>query len=757
MRKAISGLAAVMLSVTAGMAFTAQGVADDLPTTVPVHIFSFNDFHGRIVPDGTNAAGAIAWAYTLEKAVLADPDNSMVVSAGDNVGASQFQSAITHDDPTIQLLDDIAATPGINFKASAVGNHEFDQGLADLQQRIIGGINADGTPAPVKANWTYLGANVLSKATGEPVLDPYYVYTLGNGLRVGVVGAVTQETPTLVSPAGISTLEFTDPVAAVNKYADQLKAQDLADIVVAVYHEGAPVATSLADAMADSTTFSNIVNGTDANVDAIVNGHTHMAYAWVDPTGRPIVQAGSYSNFVGRIDLTVDTTTMKVTAASDSVIPSVAADQVDLSLGSMQTISDHVTAAIAQANVLGQQPIGRTSGDVTTAFTAGVWQSGTYQNTGSAVRDDRANESTLGTLVANAFLDAADMSAIGGADIGIINAGGGLRAELLYGTDGTITYAAANSVVPFANNVWTIELTGAQFKQFLEEQWRVTPDSAPSRPFLATGVSSNVTYTVNTDQPGAMACTLADKCAWDDKNSHITSVFIDGQPLDPQKTYKIITISFLTAGGDNYLVMNEGTNAQDTGLLDRDVWINYLQNAGTVSPSFARPSVVVSNLMPQTAPMAPIVVAAGSSVTASLSRLDMTSLGSPANTTLETYLGTTTDTSSGVLLSTTSVTAPGDVEGCAAAGVPDSLNPDSNGCAKMNVTIPATTSAGTYILTSIALPSKTMVYMQITVTAAPTGPTIQIPGGGHVASGSLVPSAVLFLVAGVVLTARRLS
>jgi len=426
----------------------------------------------------------------------------------------------------------------------------------------------------------------------------------------------------------------------------------------------------------------------------------------------------------------------------------------------MQTISDHVTAAIDEANLLGQRPIGQTTADITTAHTAGEWQSGVYQNTGSAVRDDRANESSLGTLVANAFLDAADLSAIGGADIGIVNAGGGLRAELLYGTDGTISYAAANSVLPFANNVWTIELTGAQFKQFLEEQWRATPDNVPSRPFLATGVSSNVTYTVNTDQPGAMACTLADECAWNDPNSHITSVFINGQPLDPDTTYKIITISFLTAGGDNYLVMNDGTNAQDTGLLDRDVWTSYLENAGTISPSFARPSVVVSNLTPATAPMESTVVAAGSSVTASLSRLDMTSLGSPANTTLETYLSAATDTSGGTLLATAPVTAPGDTEGCAAAGVPEDLNPDSNGCAYMNVTIPADTPAGTYVLTSIAMPSKTAVSMEITVTAAPAGPAgpagPEIITGGTSVPTSLVPSLVLFVAAGAVLASRRL-
>ena len=742
----------------AGMASVSIGAADDAPATeVPVHIFTFNDFHGQIAAVN-GVPGAVAWAYTLENAVLADPDNSMVVSAGDNVGGSQFQSFILQDDPTIQLLDDIAATPGINFKASAVGNHEFDKGWLDLKNRIIDGVNSDGTQAPVKADWTYLGANVIDKATGQPALDPYYIYTLGNGVRVGVVGAVTSGMPSLVSPGGITDLTFTDPVAAVNTYADQLKAQDLADIVIAVYHEGTEVDTSLADAMEGSSLFSSIVTGTDSNVDAIVNGHTHKVYSWVDPTGRPIIQAGNYGNFVGEIDLTIDTTTMTVTSATASEIPTVSADQVDLSLGSMQTISDHITAAVDQANVLGQQPISQLSADVTTAFLGGEWVSGIYQNTGAAARDDRANESSLGTLAADAFLAASDQAAVGGADIGIINAGGGLRADLLYGPEGTITYDMANSVMPFNNTVGTIELTGAQFKQFLEEQWQTYEQGTrPPRQFLATGVSSNVTYTVNSDQPTDAPCTLEAGCAWNDQNSHITSVFVNGQPLDPNRTYKIITISFLTSGGDNYRVMEEGTNAQDAGLLDRDVWVLYLQNVGTVTPSFARPSVVVSNLTPATAPMEPTVVAAGSSVTASLSRLDMTSLGSPANTTMETYLSSETDTSGGTLLATTSVTAPGDTEGCAAAGVPEGLNPDSNGCAYMNVTIPADTPAGSYILTSIAMPSKTTVSMQITVTAAPAGPEgPEIITGGTSAPTSLVSSLVLFVAAGAVLVSRRL-
>ena len=792
MKKIIAYCAVIVLGLSAVSGFAAPN-ASGLEPTETIHIFTFNDFHGYIEPASSNPS-TLGWATTLQKAVLADPDNSMVVSAGDNIGASRFASAIQNDSPTLQLLNDLAATPGINFRASAVGNHEFDKGWADLRDRVSS--EMDG--------WTYLGANVVSKATGQAALDPYYVYTLGNGIRVGVVGAVTLQVPALVSPAGIADLDFTDPVAAVNTYADQLKADGLADVVVAVYHEGAPEGTigaTMTAAMQTSAAFASIVNDTSGSVDAIVTGHTHQTYAWTggadqDPQGldshpgRPIIQTGNNGANIGQIDLTIDTATMTVVSATAANIPTRGATP-DLTVGSMQTISDDLDAALAQAAILGQPVVGQVAADVTTSFTGGEWQSGvaglTYQNTGQGKRDDRTNESAMGRLVADSYLDTArNNEVIGGADIGVVNPGG-LRSEFYHNTDGLISYAAANTVLPFANNMWTIELTGAQFKQLLEEQWQTALTGSPSQPYLALGISSNVTYTVDSDwpTPTATACTIEDGCEWGDEAGHITSVFVNGQPLDPAKSYKIVTVSFLTSGGDNFRVMTQGTDSKDTGLLDRDAWIAYLLKesgmsapgdapASAITPDFARSSVVVSNLSPATAPMSATVVQAGSSVTAALSRLDLTSLGSPANTALRTYLrplsAAAEAPSSGDLLATSTVTAPGDAEGCAAAGVPEDLNPASSGCARLDVTIPATTPAGDYLLASVAEPSGTTVTIWLTVTAAPTEPTEpaptepanpaqpanpQIPSGGAVSSTPLMPLVACWLLAAACLVARR--
>ena len=759
---------------------------------VPVHIFTFNDFHGRLNASGSTE-NPTPFLYTIVSNVLADAggDNSMIVSAGDNFGASEFASAIQQEDPTIQVLNDLAALKNAAgrsmFQAAAVGNHEFDSGFPALQARYATGANPDGTPGVTPA-WKYLGANVTDASGAVPApLQPYFVQTLGNGLRVGIVGAVTSAVPSLVSPGGIDGLSFGDPVAAVNRYADQLKSGDAADIVIAVFHEGADGVTSgqtLEQATASSELFKHIVEDTSPNVAAIVNGHTHQLYNWVSGSnpGRPIVQTSSYGAYVGNIELTVDRDTMTVLSAGVNNIRTVAAADVDLSVGNMETIAQHVHDALTTANALGSQVIGRVSADITTAFSGGTWTDGTFAGRpatvygGTTARDDRANESALGRLAADAFLDTAKSSdVVGGADIGITNAGGGLRNELYHrartgigdGSAGLLTYADANNVEPFGNNVWTIELTGAQLKQFLEQQWQSIDDATNpnatlgTRPFLNTALSSNVTFTVDTNLPNATPCTVKTGCGWTAPASHITSVFVDGAPLEEAKTYKIITLSFLTSGGDNFWAMVGGTNAKDTGLLDRDAWVSYLMKrsgvaelGGTptqsIAPDFARQSVVVNNLLPETAPMTATQVQAGETVTAALSRLDLTSLGSPANTTLTTYLAPAGSTAQGAQLAETAVTAPGDTEGCAAIGVPIPADGvlTSNGCAKLDVTIPADTAAGDYVLTSVAAPSGTTVSLPITVTAVeqptpPNPPVITQANSTQVAGTSDEPGGTI--------------
>jgi 5'-nucleotidase len=661
---------------------------------VTVNLLNINDFHGRI--DGNT----VGWAATIEKLrQAAGPDSaSALLSAGDNIGASLFASSSDGDLPTIDVLNKLELK-------SSVGNHEFDKGYQDLVTRV-----ADAT------DWNYLGANVF-KADGSRALQPYDVVTV-NGVRVGVIGAVTQETPSLVTPSGIEGLQFKNPVTSVNEVADQLKDGDPdngeADVVVAEYHEGAPEGTpdgaTLDKELATSPVFKEIVTQTSSKVAAIFTAHTHKQYAWDAPvpgvTGktRPVVQTGSYGETIGRVTFTVDADTKAVSSYTTGLTPRLTVSDLNgdkKTDGADQTIFDDsvvaaygqrvadvrtiVSAAVAKASVAGSPKVGQIGHDITTAYTSGSNAGGTYTVPDPKVgRDDRTSESTLGDTVANMLRDTMAPSRYGSAEIGIVNPGG-LRAELLYaGTnnpatdvDGAVTTGEAVSVLPFANNLFTVRLTGAQLKQVLEQQWQTNADGTiPSRSFLQLGLSDNVQTTLDPSKP---------------MGSRVTSVRIDGQPLDLARTYTVGTFSFLATGGDNFRAFKQGT-ATDTGLVDTDGWFAYLGNHQTpaLEPSFARRQVYGAGF--------PESVGAGDAVSFSLTKLDLTSLGAPANTTVDVAMKTGTTERA---LGTYPVTAGG---------------------ATVSFTAPASIPAGsTFVVT--ARPSGTTVVMPATATANPAADT----------------------------------
>ncbi|MBW8871718.1 MAG: ExeM/NucH family extracellular endonuclease, partial [Leifsonia sp.] len=620
---------------------------------VTLNLLNINDFHGRI------DANTVKFAGTIEKLRAEGGDaNSLFLSSGDNIGASLFASATAGDIPTIDVLN------ALELKTSAVGNHEFDKGYADLTGRVKDA-----------ADFSYLGANVYEKGTKTPALPQYATFTV-DGLKVGVIGAVTQETPTLVSPGGVSSLDFGDPVEAVNRVAGELTdgdpANGEADVLIAEYHEGAgfgtPEGATLEQEVAAGGAFADIVTKTSAKVAAIFTGHTHKQYAWDGPVPgvagktRPILQTGSYGENIGQVKLTVDPETDTVTAytARNVARTTDADDALVAAYPRVAAVKTIVDKALADAAVIGNQKVGSVTKDITTAYLNGA-------------RDDRMSESTLGNLVADSLLSSLSSQELGGAEIGVVNPGG-LRAELLYGTDGSVTYAQANAVLPFVNNLWTTSLTGAQFKQALEQQWQRNADgTVPSRPFLNLGLSKNVSYTYDATRP---------------EGDRITSITVNGQPIDPAKSYRIGSFSFLLQGGDNFRAFAAGSNTKDSGLIDRDAWISYIQKNSPLSPSFEKRGVGVSGVPTGT-------LQRGQQVTLQVSKLNLTSLGSPANTTLTLSWN-----------------------GSAPLG---SVPVDAAGNATVAFTVPAN-AAGASTLVLTAPDSGTTVRVPLTVADAPSNP-----------------------------------
>jgi 5'-nucleotidase len=662
----IAGVMGIALVGAPMAALPAYAAPEDV---VDINLLNINDFHGRI------DANTVQFAGTVERLrAAAGEANTLFLSAGDNIGASLFASASQQDEPTIDVLN------ALDLASSAVGNHEFDQGLADLTGRVS-----------TSADWNYLGANVYLEGTTTPALQEYEVFEVA-GVRVAVIGAITVETPTLVAPAGIATLDFGDPVEAVNRVAAEITEDDLADVIVAEYHEGAgagtPDGATLEQeiALSDSA-FSAIVTDTTADVDAIFTGHTHKQYSWDAPVPgaaagvtRPVLQTGNYGEFIGQIELNFDTATGEVvdyTAANVArPVITVAADlaAADAALVTqyprVATVKTIVDSALAEAAVLGNVPIGTVTQDITRASTSTT-----------AVVEDRASESTLGNLVADALLSSLSGTDVGGAEIGVVNPGG-IRAELTYagttpaqgGANGVVTYAEANAVLPFVNNLWTTTLTGAQFKTVLEQQWqRDAAGAVPSRPFLNLGLSDNVSYTYDVTRP---------------EGDRITSITVDGEPIDLERGYRIGSFNFLLQGGDNFREFANGTGTRDSGLVDRDAWISYLRTNSPVSPSFDRRAVAVTG-----APTEVLLQGATGSVT--LSKLDLTSLGSPVNT---------------------EVTAS--FEGSSAPAV---VVPVTAGAATVAFTVPSDV-VGDVELVATASPSGTVVRIPITVEAVVVPP-----------------------------------
>ncbi|MGX6604578.1 ExeM/NucH family extracellular endonuclease [Micromonosporaceae bacterium Da 78-11] len=493
---------------------------------VDLQLLSINDFHGRLESPTTGVGGAAQLVGLVNQLRAANP-NTAWVSAGDNIGASTFISAIDGDNPTIDALN----AGGLNV--SAVGNHEFDKGLADLLGRVED-----------KAAFPYLAANVYQD--DKRVLPGYTVQSLG-GVRVGYIGVVTEQTGSLVSPDGIAGVQFRDPVAEADTLAAQLSdgndANGEADVLVLLAHEGAASdhVGSAADLVADPV-FGDFTK-VSAEIDAIFSGHTHQPYAFEVPVPgtdrtRPVIQAEDYGVKLGKAVLTWDPATRSVTASTAALLD-VTGVTPDPAVAAI------VATAKTTAAELGKQPLGKITADVLRGYAA----------SGS---EDRGIESVMGNFIADVQLDQTKDAGRGGAQIALMNPGG-LRADLKYGTDGTITYADAFAVQPFANDVVTQTLTGAQIKQALEEQWQ---PAGASRPVLHLGSSKGLTYSYDINQV---------------RGQHIiaSSLKLNGVVLDPAGTYRVTTNSFLAAGGDNFATLGLGTNRVTTGDNDLTMLVNY--------------------------------------------------------------------------------------------------------------------------------------------------------------------------------------
>lgn len=558
---------------------------------VTVTIVGTNDFHGRLLPD-RDIPGAAEYAGAVEQLRSENP-NLLFAAAGDLIGATTFESFINQDKPTIDVLNEMG------LDVSAVGNHELDQGYADLTQRVMQPESASNPKGG--AEWQYTAANIDEPGDAD-VIPPSWTTDVA-GVTVGFVGAVTEDLPSLVSPSGIEGLTVTDIVDATNAEADRLVSEEGADLVVMLVHEGASK-TDCATMADPGTAFGEIVTGVNDEVDAIISGHTHLAYNCTLPKAgagtRPVVSAGQYGANLNKLDFVVDDTTGAVSGVTQTILNLNTSTYP--SDPEVQTIVDE---AVAAAEGPGSVPLG----EIAAPFKRAERPAPTEENP-NAVAENRGGESTLGNEVAEVQRWATDT------DIAFMNPGG-LRADMngvqdddpetpdQFPTD--LTYKQAAVVQPFANTIMTMSMTGEQIRSVLEQQWQ---PSGASRPFLKLGVSDGFQYTYDPTAP---------------EGQRIDTMWLDGEEIVADQTYSVAANSFIASGGDNFPAFTQATDKRDSGQVDLQAMVDYMERFASrrpLAPDFGQRAIGVH--WPEGAPES---YATGDTVEVDLSSLAMTGPG----------------------------------------------------------------------------------------------------------------------------------
>jgi 5'-nucleotidase len=396
------------------------------------------------------------------------------------------------------------------------------------------------------ASYRYLAANVVDRRTGRTLLPPYAIRTIG-GVKIGFIGVVLKDTPAAMARKVVEGLDFEDETQTVNRLIPELKREGAAFVVVLLHQGGETTAEAINDPTCPGFTGDaiKIVDGFDAAVEVVITGHTHEEYVCRRPDGKLMTQAGNYGRMATRIDLRLDPVTGKVLDKSARTY--VAVNDENMKDVAMDGMVQRYARLIAQR------------ADVVVAHLAAPLERNA----------NRAGEQPLGNVIADAYLFGAQNESDSGkaAQVAFVNPGG-IRDDLTRGLN--VTFGQLYSVHPFGNTLITVELTGAQIVRLLEQQWeRPQP---PSGNVLS--VSAGFSYAWDARQPGGAAPGAG-------KRVVPGSMKLNGVPVDPAQTYRVVANSFLALGGDNFSVFTQGRRIQESER-DLDVLMAYFQAKKTV-------------------------------------------------------------------------------------------------------------------------------------------------------------------------------
>jgi 5'-nucleotidase len=550
---------------------------------VALRLIGINDFHGNLEPANLSLmladpqapqgrplrvpAGGAAALAGLVRTLRAGAPHSLFLSAGDLIGAAPLVSTLFHHESTIAVMN------AMGLDLGAVGNHEFDAGVAELQRIARGGCAANlpddavSSCAPERytgAKFPMLAANVLD-AQGRPVLAPYVVRRFA-GIRVGIIGAVTRTTPSIVVASGVAGLRFVDEADAVNRAARALQAQGV-KAIIAVFHEGGELGNPQQRGDWNDTACPDrsgpifaIAQRLVPEISVIFTAHTHQGYRCLID-GRTIIQGTSYGRGVSVVDVELDPATQEILPAKTrSINLPVVNDGTDAATrervaAALPVPYAEVLRATRPDQAIAAQ-VARYAAIVAPKSERVVGRIGGRFARGGSV--DRA----AGRLIADAQLAATRAPAQGGAQIAFTNPGG-IRSDLECERTPpcAVSFGQVFTMQPFGNSLVVMSLTGVQLKTLLESQQR--PNG-----MTILQPSEGFAYTWQSDAPAG---------------GRVRAMTLDGAAIAPERAYRVTVNSFLAEDGDGFVTLTRGT-ARTGGGQDLDALLAYLKGPAQRSP-----------------------------------------------------------------------------------------------------------------------------------------------------------------------------
>ena len=234
-------------------------------------ILHTNDLHSRLMPL-ENKRGGFAYLATVIRRERANCRDCILLNAGDMAQGTPV-STIFHGLPVFE----IANLLGID--AATLGNHDFDYGWMQTRKFMS------------TAKYPIVSCNIVNEKGELFTGEPYTVLTV-NGLRVAVLGAMTNTLKTLSLPKLLGQWHTTPVADTVRRYARELKAKS--DLIVLVSHI---TGDEELDVLSHAT-----------EIPVIVSGHIHSGLPQaLNDEGRVLVRVRGYGEEIGRLELKVDT------------------------------------------------------------------------------------------------------------------------------------------------------------------------------------------------------------------------------------------------------------------------------------------------------------------------------------------------------------------------------------------------------------------------------------------------------------------